>query len=78
MQVTVQEQNRYIGQFERSLVAVYAIIATRRNPTRLCNTDAVRRWIEMMINDDDVAEEWTARVQQRAPPAKRPRIQELE
>lgn len=31
-----------------------------------------------MINNDGVAEEWKTRVQQQAPLAKRPRIQELE
>jgi hypothetical protein len=69
-QATVQGQTRYIGKFDRSLVAVYAIIATRRNPTRLGgDSGAVRRWIERMVTY--FADESTSRA------TKRPRIQEL-
>jgi len=71
VQATVQGQTRYIGKFDRSLVAVYAIIATRRNPTRLGgDSGAVRRWIEKMVTY--FADTSTSRA------TKRPRVEELE
>tara|TARA_B110001450_G_C17636734_1_gene487502 strand:+ start:115 stop:1803 length:1689 start_codon:yes stop_codon:yes gene_type:complete len=71
VQATVQGQTRYIGKFDRSLVAVYAIIKTRQNPTRLSgDSGAVRRWIEKMVTY--FADESTSRV------TKRPRVEELE
>jgi len=78
VQGTVEGTNRYIGLFQRSLVGVYALIAARLYPNFLCDSGAVQHWVEMMINDEGVADEWVIRVQ--APPAKRQRtgIDELE
>jgi hypothetical protein len=71
VQATVQGQTRYIGKFDRTLVAVYAIIATRRYPARLGgDSGAVRRWIETMATY--FADQSTSRA------TKRPRVEELE
>ena len=69
VQVTVQGQNRYIGVFDRTIVAVYAIIITRQYPNRFCDSGTVRQFIETMAS---VGDESTSQA------TKRPRIQELE
>ena len=82
VQATVEGQNRYIGIFKRSVVGIYAIVMTRMNPTSFSDSGRVRRWVEMMINDDAVAAEWTLRWKRFSSPLaqKRPRavVEELE
>lgn len=67
VQATVQGQNRYIGVFDRTIVAVYAIIITRQYPNRFCDSGAVRRWIETMDCDESTSQA-----------TKRARVEELE
>ena len=74
-------RNRYLGVFQRSTVGAFAIVMARLFPDKF-DTDSptvtMRHWMEMMVSDEDVADEWIARVKGGGGrTTKRIRIEEL-
>ena len=58
-------RNRYLGVFRRSTVGAFAVVMARLFPgtfDSMSPTATMRHWMEMMVNDEDVSDEWTARV----------------